>query len=483
MILINPLSQRLGDFYRYLPVSPHIGIGTLAGYLLSKGKKVKILDDDINPITDGVLGNSVKSLSKPYIFGISCVTAGIGRGYGIAKFIKTKYPDSKVILGGIHPTVLPDEALQTGNVDIVVRGEGEETLDLLYDAIKNKQDYSKIPGISFMEDGHVVHNPAARVFADLDLLPPFPYYLFEGHLDRYNFGFILTARGCPYDCIFCSQRLISGRRYRYTSCQKVIDMLDLLINKYNQRSIVFLDDNFLVNKERIRELCNLIIRRGFHKKSIFHCQARGDSIDTDSLRHLGKANFKYIGFGIETASERLMKLINKQETVQDNINAVKLAKKFGFKVTATFIFGLPTETKEERWSAYKLAKTLDIDFARFNNATPYPGTKLFEIAKEEIVLNVGKNWGNLNACGSLSGGYFDKTRLAYVPKGTNEEELKRDVFKANLCFYLRPKSILRIIREGMIPSGWFLLPKRWYIKPNEWYYLFRLFKRLVFPKV
>jgi anaerobic magnesium-protoporphyrin IX monomethyl ester cyclase len=482
MILINPRGQKIKRFYRYLPVSPHTGIGILAACLLRAGKTVKIIDENVTSLDEVMVDDYVKDMSRPYIFGISCVTAAVNRGYQIAKVLKAHYPDSKVIFGGIHPTVLPEEVLSTGSVDIVVRGEGEEILLYLYDAIKNGKDYSHLRGISFRNKNGILHNPDASLVSDIDSLPPFPYELFKNMSERYTLGFIVSSRGCPYDCIFCSQRLISGRAYRYIKLEKVMEELDLLINKYNQREVDFMDDNFVVNKKRVYELCNFIIDRGFHKKCSFHFQARGDSVDENMLRLLLKANFKYIDFGIETASERLMKLINKQETVNDNINAVRMAKKLGFQVSATFILGLPTETKEERRAAYKLAKELDIDFARFNNATPYPGTKLYKIAEEEGTLNIEKGWTNLNACASLVGGYFDTTRLAYVPKGINEKELKRDIFKANVFFYFRPKTIFRVLKKGMIPEGWLVLPKRWYLKPKEIYNIFRLLLSLLIPE-
>ncbi len=482
MILINPQGQKLRDFYRYLPVSPPIGIGILAAYLLSKNKDVKILDENVISITDSLLDSFVRDISKPYIFGISCVTAAVERGYKLARIIKIRYPKSQVIIGGIHPTVLPEEALQTGLVDIVVRSEGEETLNLLYEAIKGGYDYTKIPGISFKDGNKIVHNPPARLIPDLNLLPLFPFYLFEEHQDKYNFGFTLSSRGCPYDCIFCSQRLVSGRKYRYVAPDRVIEEIDLLVNKYNQKSIIFLDDNFTTNKARLKELCDLMYKERFYKKAGFHCQARGDSVDTEIFEYLKRAGFKFIDFGMETASERLMKLINKGETVEDNIKAVRLAKKFGFRVSATFILGLPTEREEERREAYKLAKRLDLDYVRFNNATPYPGTMLYEIAREEGRLNIDEDWSNINACGSLVGGYFSKTKLAYVPKTTTEIRLRKDIFKANVFFYLKPKSLIRILKEGMIPPGWLVLPRAWYVKPKEWYYIFRLLLRLLIPR-
>lgn len=473
MILINPQFDRvkkLGNFSRYVPVTLPTGIGVLAGYLLSQGKTIKILDDQITPVTSESLAAWVRDLKKPYLFGLSCFTAGIGRGYEIAKLIKEKYPDSKVIMGGIHPTVMPEECLNSGFVDIVVRREGDETLSLLYDVLKKGEDFSKIQGISFKDVyGKIIHNPDAPLFQDLNKLPLFPYHLFENNLSRYNLGFILSARGCPYDCIFCSQRAVSGRTYRYQKAERIMEEIDLLVNKYKQKYISFFDDNFVVNKSRTKELCQMIYDRGFHKKAAFDCQTRADAVDEEVLNYLKMANFKMIFFGLETASEKLMQLINKRERVEDNVRAVKLTKKFGFRVSAAFILGLPTETREERRAAYQMAKELDVDYVRFNNATPYPGTALYQIAQKEGRFNPGQNWENLSTCGTFVEGPFTKAPLSYVPAGVEENELRKDILRFNLLFWLRPKRVLRILSEGMVGGGWLAFPKRWYFKPRELY--------------
>jgi len=475
MILINPQFDRikkLGNFARYVPISLPIGIATLAGYLISKGKIVKILDEQIEPVNKQLINKHLKGMKKPYLFGISCYTASIGRGYQIAKFIKENYPGSKIIMGGIHPTVLPEEVLNSGYVDIVVRQEGDETLNLLYDILKKQEDFSQLLGISFInKDGSIVHNKNASLLSDLNLLPSFPYYLFEDDLDKYNLGFIFSSRGCPYDCIFCSQRSISGGKYRFTSSKRIIEEIDLLVNKYKQKYISFFDDNFVVDKERVRELCNMMRERNFKEKAIFNCQTRGDAVDVEILEQLKSAGFKSIFFGLETSSERLMKIINKGETVEQNRVGVKLAKQMGFSVSAAFILGLPTETKKERRQAYRMAKELDLDDVRFNNATPYPGTVLYKIAIEENRFNPGKDWENLNACGTFVEGPFTKSSLAYVPTTTTEKELRKDILRANLFFWFRPKRIFRILKQGVVLGGWLALPEKWYLKPKELYHL------------
>jgi radical SAM superfamily enzyme YgiQ (UPF0313 family) len=471
MILISPKinrNQKLAHFERYVVLSVPFGLGMLAGYLGQKNKKVRIIDECVTPLTDGLLDEYLRGVEPPYIFGISCLTANISRAYEISKTLKERYPNSKVILGGIHATVLPEECLNTGYVDIVVRREGEETLNALYELIKKRADYSSVPGISFIDVGAgIVHNQDAPVMKDLNMLPAFPYHFFEENLHRYNLGFIMSSRGCPYDCIFCSQRSISGRLYRYMEPEKVIEQIDFLVNRYKQRFIDFWDDNFVVNKKWTKRVCELMLENKFHKKAKFGCYTRGDAVNEEMLSCLKEAGFTTIGFGMETASERLMKLINKGETVEANIKGVKLAKKFGFRVAATFIMGLPTETRDERLAAYRLAKELNIDYARFNNACPYPGTKLYEIAKSENRLNVGKNWEHLNSVGAL----VESSVLPYVPLSCNEDELKKDILKANYSFWLRPKSILLLLSGKN--STWFPLPQKWYLNLKEWSDLIR----------
>lgn len=475
MLLINcgyNRREKLGGFSRYVPLGIPIGIGYLAGYLIEHNKTVRIIDEEIIRVSDNILDQYVKGIEYPYIFGLSCLTAGIGRAHELASIIKRKYSDSKVILGGMHPTVLPGDVLKDKNIDIVVRGEGEEILNLLYERIKNNEDYSNLKGISFRKDDFIVHNERAQL-PDLEKMPRFPYHLFEKYSDTYELGIIASSRGCPYNCMFCSQRSISGKKYRFFPSEVITQYIEELIYKYNRPYITFMDDSFLINKKRVIQLCEMMAERNFKKKAIFDCQARGDAIDEKVLKALREAGFRAIHFGIETASERLMKLIDKRETVQQVVEGIKLAKQFGFQVSGTFILGLPTETREERKAAYRLAKELALDYVRFNNATPYPGTRLWKIASEENRLNPGSNWENLNACGTLVELPFKETTLAYVPVTTCEKELRYDILKYNLFYSFRPQSILKILKERIGPGSWLTLPERWYFRLEEWAYLIK----------
>jgi radical SAM superfamily enzyme YgiQ (UPF0313 family) len=474
--LISPSGDRpkkLGVFAKYVPLSVPYGIGALAGYLRAIGKRAVVVDEEIEPVTPELLRAKTKDIDPPYTFGLSCLTAGMARGIEIAKTIRgmREFSDARIIFGGIHPTVLPEEVLETGYADVVVRNEGEKTLDLLYDRLKNRLDFSGLQGISYVSQGKVIHNEPADV-VDLNTLPSFPYDLFHKYSPRYALGFITSSRGCPYDCIFCSQRSISGRSYRFRSPEVVVDEIDYLHKVRGQEYITFQDDNFLPSKERAIRLCELIIGR-FGSRIQFDCQARADNVDDEVLSVMRKAGFRLIHVGIECAEDRLLSLVRKRETLSQIVAGVRMIKKHGFQVSGTFILGLPTETGRDRKAAYELAKDLDLDFVRFNNATPYPGTRLYEMARESGQFLPGTNWENLNACGSLTENPFRRNRLSFVPEGVSEGELRNDIIKYNMFFSLRPKRVFRLIFNRVGPAGWFELPEKWYLHPGEWYSLIK----------
>ena len=163
----------------------------------------------------------------------------------------------------------------------------------------------------------------------------------------------------------------------------------------------------------------------------------------------------------------MLDVIKKAETVEDNRRGILLAKKRGFKVAGTYILGLPTETRQERLASYKMARELDLDYVRFNNATPYPGTELYDIALGEGGLNAGKDWANLNACAVLIGGVGKE--LPYVPTTCTKEELMSDVFWYNICYTLRPARIWHFLFDKATDTaGWIQLPERWYLSLKEW---------------
>ena len=457
MIFINSSEKNiLRMFQPFLPISMPIGIGCLMAVARENNIDTWFIDEQVED-EDTILRKIeeyVKQTQTPYIFAFSVLTAGFKSSINLSKKLRKMYPESVIIFGGIHPTANPEEILSYEHIDIVLRGEGEHTIVELYNCIKQGKDISHIKSISYKRDGQVIHNEITPIVNDLDSLPPFPYDLFAKN-KKYSMGFVVSARGCPYNCIFCSNRVTTKKRYRYRSAIKVVDDIELLYKKYGQNNIGFYDDNFLVDKKRIYALIDEIRRRELHNKVSFSFQARGDNVDEKILKELYDTGFKSTFFGIETASNRLMKIIKKGETVEQIVDAVKISKKIGYHVSATFLFGLPTETHKDRMDCLKLSKELNLDQVRFNNVTPYPGTELYTIAKEESRLNIQGSYENFITVSAFVENPLNQIPFSYVPKGSSENQIRNDVLFSYLAFYMRWTIFMRVFSRPDLGSSWF----------------------------
>lgn len=472
MLLINPASEQFGGmFSRYVPVGIPVATGTLAAYMVKYGHQVRVADEELEKLDENNIDDFVKGLERPYVFGISILTTQAARTYYLIQMLKHKWPDCYIVVGGIHSTALPDEPLRNG-ADFVVRGEGEVTLLKLYETIRSgSQEYEKIDGLSFKRDGLIHHTCEAKLIDNIDEIPIFPYELFEN--PRYDMGFITSSRGCPYKCSYCSQRLMTGLTYRFKSPGRIVEELDILISKYKQNHIVFYDDNFSFKKKRVIDVCEAIVKSGLHKKAGFFIQTRADNLYDDIMPYLKEANFTGVGFGMETAVERLAQVIVKNETVETHKKAIGLARKWGIDVSVFMIFGLPTETRQDRMESFKFVKDWGFRFTKFNNLIPYPGTKSYREIQHTPNIVTQPFWGNFNSTLSATRSIFDKTPLPYVPVGTSAWQLKRDIVRCNYSFYLQPKSILDILMRRGGP-GFVMLPKNWYFKPHEIYVMLKL---------
>ena len=476
MLLINPATEKFGGFLsRYVPVGIPVAIGYIAAYLEKHSIKCAVIDEEVTDVTAESLRDALRGLTQPYVIGISCLTAHVGRGYQIARMVKELYPDSIVVFGGLHPSTLPEEALSTGYADYVVRGEGEEVMLRLYRALRGDGDPTKILGVSFIRDGLIHNNPQAPLLPDINDIPLFPYHLFEH--PKYDRGFMTTSRGCPYRCSYCSQRLLTGMTYRYKSAEVIIEELDILVNKYGQKSVVFYDDNFCLKARRVHELCDMIIERKLHEKVKLSVQTRADNVlehgGEDLVRHMSQAGFTHMGFGLETGVQRLADLIRKDETIECHLETARLCQKYGMDVSFFMIFGLPTETAADRKESYEVVQSAKLQATKYNNLIPYPGTPLFEELRSSERVVKTENWGNFNSVLAITSSIFDKTPLPYVPETCSEWELKRDITLYNLKSYVNVKSIASIFGHTK-GAGFIMLPQKWYLKPREMFEMMKI---------
>ncbi|MBF0441587.1 MAG: B12-binding domain-containing radical SAM protein [Oligoflexales bacterium] len=455
MLLINSSPRdALKIFQPFLPVFVPIGIGYLLNALNLKNIRADFIDEQFEENVFERIIEYTKKSHPPYIFGFSVLTAGVNSAIKLSKEIKERFPDSIIIFGGIHPTALPDEMLSYDQVDIVVKGEGEVILPDLYCLLKDKKDFSHIEGISYKRDGKIYHNGMSKIVKNLDEIGHFPYHLFEKER-RYDLGFVVSSRGCPYQCIFCSNQVATKKKYRYHDAKTVADELEIVHKRYGKNYVLFVDDNFMVSKNRVYTLLSEIKRRKLHEKMTFNFQARGDNVDEAILKDMYDTGFRSIFFGIESASDRILNFVKKGETLAEISNAVRLSKKLGYHVSATFIDALPTETHEDRMANARLAKELQIDMARFNNATPYPGTELYSIALGEKRLNVVGNYENFNSISTFIESPFKKIPFSYVPENNTESEIRYDMLFSYLMFYLSRNKIRSIFKSPEKGVGWF----------------------------
>lgn len=446
-------------------------LGAIAGYVTARGQRsVRIIDEQLDYITDAELPAVIRSLAGPRIVGLSVLTINSKRSYELGEKIKKIDPSCTIVAGGIHPTVLPEEALKTPGIDIVVRGEGEKTFEELSRLIGEGKDYRKTLGISFKSTLGIQHNPDRPLVDDLDEFPSFPYHLFEKDRDRYpSFGGIFTSRGCPYNCIFCSSRSISGKRYRYFSIGRVISEIKILVEKYGQKTIWLMDDNIAGHGRRFMELLDTIIAARFGDDVCFHGSMRADNISEAILDKAKAANFKMIAFGMETGSESLMSLIGKGETVKQVVDAVKLTDSKGIAAATTIIFGLPGETPRDRQDAIRLVGEMPLASTRFNTLTPYPGTPVYDMLKSRGDVIAKKDWENFAVQYMWEG-----DDLPYVPKGNDRYRLMFDTMYANLSFYLSFRGIGRLLKSSFAGGNVIKMSERWYLSPKKMWRMARL---------
>lgn len=453
VLLVNPsfdLEAHFGKLARVGPSLLPVGATYLAAMLEAAGIPVSIWDGQVEPAGVASLEAELRA-RKPAVVGITVYSPMLAQTRAVVDLVRKELPHARIVAGGIHPTVLPEEILAIPGVDVAVRGEAEPIIVQLCHNLMRGASVETIAGTSIQRNGAVSHAADIPLIDSLDTIPLPARHLLRN--ERYRpapeitlanpkkIQSLITSRGCPYQCIFCSARLLSGRRYRFHSPQRILAEVEDLVRTYGAEEVVFLDDNFTVNRARLVRTCEILRESGLSRRLIWACNGRVDEVDPEVLGLMRASGCRLISFGVETGVPRLLSLIKKGITVEQSSNAVRWAREAGIRVRMTLILGLPTETEGDTRTTIEFAKSLRADFAKFSLATPYPGTELCQIA-EQMGLMISHDWSRAS---SMAG--FSNYEPLFVPEGRTGQEMKRWQRRAMREFYLRPRQLWSILSQ------------------------------------
>ncbi len=359
-----------------------LGYAYLTAALKKSGHRVRIADtriDNHSPLDE-------IRIFKPRLIGLTSMTYGFNIVNDLAKLIKQEDAHLPIVVGGIHPTLCSKEILETGNFDFVVKGEGEITLPDLCRALEEKSSIDDVLGIAFRRDGKIIINEERQPIGNLDSLP-FPDYS-ELNLSRYWGTFaVMTSRGCPYSCIYCSTKKVFGSKFRARSAENVVSEIEMLINKYGAHKFQFSDDNFSFDAERAYRICELIVERGLNIKWNVSQGIRADNVTYELASKMKEAGCTIVGIGVESADDRIMKSLKRGTNLRRVTRAIEESKKAGLAVKAFFLIGCPGETFANTARNIDYFKKMNIDAPRCSILTPYPGTELWEWVKENKLMS------------------------------------------------------------------------------------------------
>ena len=411
-----------------------LGIGYIASLLEKNNYKVKVYDPAPYEKIDIV--DYIKKFS-PDIIGISTMTTSFTAASQIATKIKSNF-DIPIVFGGVHPTVTPVETLKNTFIDYVVIGEGEYTFLELLDSLSNGKNLKHIRGLGYKDDKIIINTPRPLI-KNLDILPLparhlFPKWYFGRRLSGtfwMKTADIMTSRGCPYNCVFCSSRALFGRRVRFHSVNYVVDEIEHILNKYKSEMILFADDTFSINEKRAIKICREIRRRKLD--FTFYAQLRADTTTDKLVKELVKAGCKRVTIGAESGSQRILNILKKGITPKQTLNSCKIVKKYGLFLYLSFMIGNPTETYEDIEMTRKLAKKSEADELRFFITTPYPGTELYNSLINENPEMKKISYDKFHPGGDNSYPIFKtsipKDEIVDIQKKLNDEFMKSYVLK------------------------------------------------------
>ncbi|MFP4520651.1 MAG: B12-binding domain-containing radical SAM protein [Fibrobacterota bacterium] len=408
IVFIEPLgdSANVFDNYMKLPLMGPFYLGTI---LHNNGYDVRILNEN-------VLGRRIDPFEiDADIFCITSLTVSANRAKLLARQLRQLYPSSKILIGGIHASLLSDEFLEVA--DHVISGEAEEIiLDLVEGKITDKLVY-----------GNHIKN--------LDSLPLINYGLLE-NIENMDYIPIMTSRGCPFDCNFCTVTKIFGKKFRTQSPDRIIGEIKNALKHFKTRNVFFYDDNLTANRRRAEELYDKLLEEDV--PVTWSAQVRADlAKKPELLKKMRDAGCSRVFIGFESIEEETLKAYKKSQTISDIENAIRRFHEYGINIHGMFMFGEDNDTLDTINRTLEFAVKHEIDTLQFMILTPFPGTQVYDMLVEQKRL-YHKNWD-----------YYNGMYIVFRPKNMNPLKLQRAVIKAYKKFYSFRRTMSDSLRIGL----------------------------------
>ncbi len=455
VLLINPIDKT--QLKNKLGIkAPPLNLLYLASMLEKFSRSVKIIDDNLYELGIKKVAKLVAKYN-PLIVGITAVTATVKTALKYLKEIKKLLPNVITVIGGPHVSFLPTTTLrECSSLDVVVIGEGEETVVDLVDKVEKRGErgLEEVRGIAYRHGDKVKVTEPRPFIKDLDSIPfparhlvPFESYKLFGS----QIGDMITSRGCPFSCTYCSSSLLMGKKFRARSPENVVDEMEELVYKYKVEDIEFLDDIFTLNKKRAIEIAKEIRRRKLDVR--YTASSRVDTINREVLIELKKAGLSTMYYGAESGSQRVLDLMRKRITLRQIEDAIKITKYLDIKTLASFIIGYPGESLREIDETINFSISLDPDYAQYSILTPYPGTPIYYELKRKGLLST-EDWDKYTVLDPV---------IEYEKMGLSKEIVGRKLTEAYLRFYLRPRYLgrhvymIKVLINTLLRS--FVIPK------------------------
>jgi anaerobic magnesium-protoporphyrin IX monomethyl ester cyclase len=448
VVLIKaPYLQIFGPMQKSAPRYFPLGLGYIAAALRQAGHDVVFLDPEIQGLTDHDLIQRIQ-IEHPTLVGIGCATPNFMVAHHLAQQIK-RVLDVVTVLGGIHASSVPREILEHHpEFDVLVVGEGEETIVELAATIASHgldpQHLASIKGIGYRHHPQVMLTPRRALRADIDTIPfpardlaGFENYKSPAHLELgKRTANLISSRGCPARCTFCESWRTLGNKFRGHSPAYMLAEIEHLVAVYGIEHVVFNDDTLTWDMERTRAFCELLLEKDLG--ITWFAFSRVDTVTRDLLALMKRAGCVSLNFGVESGDAHLLQVMKKGATLDQARQALQWSREFGFKTLASFLFGLPGETRASIERTINFAIELNPNIALFNVLVPFPGTEVY--ARLPHVHTTDSR--ELAAFKTASAG----GEPLFIAEGLTAKDLKRALVRANRRFYLRPSYLAEQLR-------------------------------------